>query len=284
VTPAHPPHWSRRVFVDQAAIYAEVLRPLIPAAVPEVQGIRRILAERGIADGSRIVDIACGIGRHIVPLASAGYVVVGCDLSPGFVREARRWARKEGLPPARARFVVADYRQVGAALRRRGERPFDAALCLFTSTGFRGRASDVAVFRGVRRLVRPGGLLIFDVADRDSVLRRFTETGVSRTPTGLETHARRRFDRETSTMHSVWTYYRVARGGHLRRLWETEIDVRMYSLHELRSLFREAGWIYREAFGDLSTGEPVSEKTERLVLVLQRPGVPPSARRVGRRK
>jgi SAM-dependent methyltransferase len=266
-----PPHWSRTVFVDHGSVYAELLREMIPAAVPQVNGVRKILADAGIGPGARVLDLACGIGRHIVPLGVAGYTVVGCDLSPRFVRDARRWARKEGLSSSQARFYVADYRTLGKRLHDAGEGPFDAALCLFTSTGFHGRDSDRSVFRSVLRLVRPGGVLIFETGDRDSILRRFQEVGVARSSTGLEVHEQRRFDRESSTMHSTWAFYRRGRGGHLLRLFGTEIAVRMYSLHELKELFQEAGWKYRHAYGDLASLEPVSSESRRLVVVLRRP-------------
>lgn len=263
-------HWTHQVFVKHAPVYAEALRSMIPAAIPQVEGIRKILAAEGIPPGGRILDLACGIGRHIVPLGIAGYEVVGCDLSPGFVREARRWARKEGLAPSRARFYVADYRRIGRTVRAAKERPFDAVICLFTSTGFHGRESDRAVFRAVRGLVRRGGLLIFETGDRDSILRRFQEFGSSRYPPNLEVHEHRRFDRESSFMHSEWTYYRRGPMGHLRRLFETEITVRLYSLHELKELFHQSGWRYRRAYGDLAKLEPVSFESRRLVVVLRR--------------
>ncbi|MCI4322661.1 MAG: methyltransferase domain-containing protein [Thermoplasmata archaeon] len=266
-----PTHWSETIFLDHSSEYAEVLRASIPAARPEVEGVRRILVERGIAPGSRILDIACGIGRDIVPLGQAGFDVVGCDLSPGFVKEARQWARREGLPPSRARFHIADYRSLGPPLRAAHERPFDAAICLFTSMGFRGRSSDLAVFRSLRSWVRPGGIFVFETGDRDSIVRRFQPVGISRTASGLEIHERREFDWESSTMHSTWTYYRQQRRGHLRRLFETEITVRLYSLHEIKELFDESGWKFRQAYGSLSGSEPVSFDSRRLAVVLQRP-------------
>jgi SAM-dependent methyltransferase len=244
---------------------------MIPSAKPQVDSIRGILQRAEIPSGARILDVACGIGRHSVLLGSSGYEVVGCDLSPGFVREARGRARMEGLSPSRARFYVADYRTIARTLREKREGPFDAAICIFTSLGYRGRRTDRAVLRGVKRLVRPGGLIIFETGDRDSVLRRFQEFGVNRYGSTLEVHERRRFDRERSTMRSEWNFYRRGPRGHLRRLFGTEITVRMYSLHELKDLFQEAGWKFRHAYGSLETLEPISSESRRLVIVAQRP-------------
>jgi SAM-dependent methyltransferase len=270
--PRLPPPWPRTIFVDHAPVYAGVLRATIPLAAAQVEGIRRILDRAGVSTGSRILDFACGIGRHIIPLGLAGYEVVGCDLSPGFIREARRWARKERLPSSRARFYVTDYRSLGRTLRHAREGLFDVAICIFSSMGFHGRRTDRSVLRAVRQLVRPGGLMIFEAGDRDSILRQFQEVYVHRYAPNLELHEQRRFDQERSTMHSTWTFYRRQPQGHLRHLLESEISVRLYSLHELKELFQEAGWKYRRSYGDLATLSPVSFESRRLVVVSQRPG------------
>lgn len=266
-----PSHWSHQVFVENASIYAEVLREMIPLAAPQVEGIRKILEQARIEPGSRVLDIACGVGRHIVPLGLAGYDVVGSDLSPGLIREARLRAREEGLPRARARFYVSDYRALRRTLRKAKEGAFDAVICVFTSMGYHGLRTDRAVLRAASHLVRPGGIMIFETGDRDSVLRRFQEVGTEQLSTGLEIHERRRFDRERSTTYAIWTFYRRGPRGHLRRLFETEIVVRLYSLHELKQLFEEAGWKYTRSYGNLATLEPVSFESRRLVVVAQRP-------------
>jgi len=263
--------WTRHSFVDHSRFYAEVLRATIPLAVPQVKGIRKILDGAGIGPGSRILDIACGIGRHIVPLAMAGYETIGCDLSPGYIRDARRWARKENLTLGQAKFYVADYRTMAGALRRAGERSFDAAICIAASMGYYGRRGDLAVLRGVRRLVRPSGLFILETVDRDAALHRFSESGVSRYPGNLEIHEQRAFHRKNSTVRSEWTFYRRGSGGHLRQLFKTTMAVRLYSRPELRDLFREAGWKCERFCGSLATLEPASLESLHVVAVASRP-------------
>ena len=138
-----PGHWTRRVFIEQSALNGEVLKAARPAALPQVRGPCRIL------------DITCGIGRHTVPLAQAGYTAVGCDFSPGFIGSVRTWAHRARVDPDRLRFYVADCRRVDRSLRCACEPPFDAAVCLFTSLGHCGDEGDLAVLRAVLRAVRP---------------------------------------------------------------------------------------------------------------------------------
>lgn len=263
-------YWTTRVFVDHAELYGEVLAARKQDALPEVRGIRRILDGEGIPRNGRVVDIACGIGRHIIPLAQLGYRAVGCDFSPGFIDQARNWARKAHLDESRVRFYEADYRFLDRVLRRAHEPPFDAAICIFTSMGHYGEKGDVATMRAVRRVVRPGGLFVLEMGNRDWVVRHYEPKGVTQVTKTLQQRESRRFDWETSTVRSKWTFYRGA-GQRKRNVLEEEITVRLYSLHELKSLFERAGWEYVHSYGDLTTLEPVSLDSRRLVVVGRRP-------------
>lgn len=269
----HREHWTRRVFIDQSSLYREVLEAGIPAAVPQVRSLRRIFDEENIPRHGRVLDVACGIGRHIVPLAKAGYLGVGCDFSPGMIEYARSWARRVGLDSQRIRFYITDYRRVDRTLRGAKEPPADAAICMFTSLGHYGESTDLDVLRAARRAVRPGGLFVLEMGSRDWVLRHFQKTGMRRVKKGLEMRERRRFDWETSTVHSEWSFLR-GEGRKKRKVFDQSITVRLYSLHELRSLFERAGWQNLRSYGDLTTLEPVSLESRRLVAVARRPTAP----------
>ena len=54
--------------------------------------------ERARAAGSTILDIGCGAARNALPLARAGWCVVGTDLSRPMLEAASRRARAEELP------------------------------------------------------------------------------------------------------------------------------------------------------------------------------------------
>lgn len=263
-------YWTTRVFVDRADLYGEVLAARKPDALPEVRGIRRILDAEGVSRNGRVVDIACGIGRHIIPLAKLGYRAVGCDFSPGFIAQARDWAGRAHLDESRIRFYKTDYRFLDRTLRRARERPFDAAICIFTSMGHYGDEGDLATMRGVRRVVRPAGLFILEMGNRDWVLRHFEPRGVVRATKDLEIRERRRWDWESSTVHSMWAFYRGA-GRRKRKVFEQEITVRLYSVHELKSLLERAGWEYLRSYGSLATLEPIALDVRRVVVVGRRP-------------
>jgi SAM-dependent methyltransferase len=112
--------------------------------------------------GLRILDVACGTGRHLRYLLTAGASAVGVDLSPVLLAEARRTVGgARGVPS----LVRGDMR----ALPFR-ESSFDGVTSLFTSFGYFSAAEDRAVLAGCARVMRPGGFLLLDFLNRDFVL------------------------------------------------------------------------------------------------------------------
>ena len=72
----------------------------------ELDGIEKLLA---LPPGSRILDLACGHGRHAIPLAQRGYQVTGQDLSEAFLERARAEAQARGVM---VRWVHRDMREI----------------------------------------------------------------------------------------------------------------------------------------------------------------------------
>ena len=50
----------------------------------------------GLPDGSRVLDVACGAGRHARVLKEIGHRVIGVDLSRDLLAEAREVCREDG--------------------------------------------------------------------------------------------------------------------------------------------------------------------------------------------
>jgi len=106
--------------------------------------------------GWRVLDVACGAGRHAAALAAAGARPVGIDLSPALLRRARG----AGVPLVRA------------DMRRLPVRPgsMDLAVNLFTSFGYFERDDEhAAVLGGIAATLRPGGWFVMDFLNADTV-------------------------------------------------------------------------------------------------------------------
>jgi SAM-dependent methyltransferase len=118
--------------------------------------------------GRRALDIGCGTGRSFVPLLARGYEVCACDLSPEMVDEAR----------AKHAFAVEDL--FVADMRALPEiGTFDLVTCLDDAINYLLSESELRdTFRGVSRLLAPGGIFAFDVNSLKTYRTTFTQTFV----------------------------------------------------------------------------------------------------------
>lgn len=143
--------WTKRFF--RAPVFTPGGAEALAAAPMEVAAVWRSLK---LKPGARLLDLACGTGRHSVLLARRGAFVVGVDKTDAYLQEAKRAAR--GLP--NCLFARGDMRR----LPFKGE--FDAAMNLWTSFGYFAKASDdLKALQGVARALKPGGLFLIDLLD-----------------------------------------------------------------------------------------------------------------------
>jgi 2-polyprenyl-3-methyl-5-hydroxy-6-metoxy-1,4-benzoquinol methylase len=116
-------------------------------------GVLALLRERGIHEGL-VVDVGCGSGVLARALTHAGYDILGIDASPSMIEIARTTAPN-------ARFEVATF--------DRATLPSCAAITAMGEVLNYGPLDAVRTFiRNAANALAPGGLLLFDVAERGS--------------------------------------------------------------------------------------------------------------------
>jgi SAM-dependent methyltransferase len=96
---------------------------------------------------ARVLDAGCGTGRVAIELAARGFEVVGVDLDPVMLDEAR-------LKAPKLEWVLGDL----ALLRLR--RTFDAAVLAGNVMLFVGPGTEADVLASIGMHVRPGGLVV----------------------------------------------------------------------------------------------------------------------------
>lgn len=169
---------------------------------------------------TRVVDLGCGDGRTLRSLWTAGYDVLGVDLSQPMLR---RVIAGEYGPEFCRRLVRANLVELGCL----ADDSFDHAVCLFSTIGMiRGAKHRRQFIRHVARTVRPGGTFILHVhnrnaAWRDSPSRRvwLQSAWASLTQPGHELGDR------------IYPYRGLA-----------DMFLHTYSLAELRRDLRTSGW------------------------------------------
>jgi SAM-dependent methyltransferase len=252
-TPGVP--WYRSFFGED---YPRIYAPLLPPerTEREVEGILALLGACGVGPGSAVLDLACGHGRHAIPLAQRGFRVTGFDLSEEFLERARAAAQAQG---AEVRWVHGDMRALAF------EAEFDAVINIFTAFGyFESDDEDLEVLRGVHRALSPGGGLLLETMHRDALVRGYQPHAVTRHDDGLLVIEERRFDQLAGRIHTRVTM--VAPDG---RRTEHALDVRIYTPTELARLFAAAGLPVRAHYGGLD-GSALTLTSRRLVLVGQK--------------
>jgi D-alanine-D-alanine ligase len=118
----------------------------------------KILDILNLPPEGHILDICCGQGRHVLEFARRGYHAEGLDRSHFLIQKARTAARKEGL---RVRFREGNARSLPY-------RPdsFDVVTVLGNSFGyFETMQEDLNVLSEIRRVLKPWGKVVIDIAD-----------------------------------------------------------------------------------------------------------------------
>lgn len=210
------------------------------------RGVALFLELAELPPGSRVLDLACGAGRHLAPLREAGLRAVGLDLSGPLLDRARsRWT---GL------LTRGDMRELPFR-----DGAFDGAVQFFTSFGyFRRREEDLRVLSEVRRVLRPGGAFLLDFLNAERVRRDLVPEDV-REVGGRTVRQRRRIEGD-----KVVKEIRIEdpEGGGQETFRER---VRLYEPDELAAMLEGAGLRVRARRGGYG-GEPFDADAPRLLL------------------
>ena len=224
--------WWREFFdEDYPVLYAPALLP--ERTEREVAGAVAILRLR---EGSRLLDLCCGTGRHSIALRRRGLRVAGVDSSLKLLKLAQERAGRVGAFPA---WVGGDARDL--PLRAAS---FDAAICLFNSIGYGTDAEALAMLREARRCAPE---LLLETVHRDEHVRNTAPGGVFEWAErdGVRVLVERWIEAVPGVSRAT---FRIQRQGQPDVV--KEFRHRLYSATELVALLRKAGYERVECYGD----------------------------------
>ena len=202
--------------------------------------------------GSRMLDVACGKGRHSKILAEKGFNVTGIDISTDSIRLAKK-AEKENLE-----FFVHDMR-----LPFRSNY-FHYAFNFFTSFGyFRTRREHDAAFRTITAALLPGGIFVIDYLNvhfaEDHLVpaenRQIDETQYDIHRWDDETHFYKKITVTDPSLKQPMSY--------------TE-KVAKFSLGDFTDMLSYQGLQVQEVYGDYTFSHYDVKKSPRLIIIAKK--------------
>jgi ubiquinone/menaquinone biosynthesis C-methylase UbiE len=163
--PVRPPDWQLPVSVTPGLwdyLHDESLAREYLSKVgesPFALADQRFVAEQ-LPTPCQVIDLGCGPGRSLLPLALRGFTCTGVDLSPPMLVEAKQVFDQAGL---HAEWVTAN---LGETLPIE-DNSYDAVLCLFGTLGMLQPATARShVLREVNRILKPKGVFLLHVHNR----------------------------------------------------------------------------------------------------------------------
>jgi SAM-dependent methyltransferase len=198
-----------------------------------------------------VLDLCCGPGRYLVPLAQLGYHVTGVDRTSEYLTAAASRAQALGL---KVELVRADMRQFHR------DSTFDAAINVGLSFGyFRDESENRSVLSNVHRSLKRGGRLVLDVATLEWPRSLGPWYCVERP--GFSAFVQQRFDAQTNWLEASWM---VRRGGGPPR--QFTFAQRLYTAQTLRAALTACGFDTVMMARDLA-GNGVTPDARKIIAV-----------------
>ena len=212
--------------------------------------IEFLVKELQLDKSMKILDLACGHGRHANRLAKLGYNITGVDISRGFLEIAKKEAKEKGISIA---YIQKDMRKISF------REEFNRVLLLFTSFGYFEDEENFKVLKNIANALKSGGLFCFDTFNRDGFLKNFLPYIVIEKGNDLMIE-RNSFNSATGRIYNKRI---VIRNGKRK---DKPFFVRIYNPTEIRDLLNKAGLSIYKMYSDWDTKSFTSDSRRMIII------------------
>ena len=202
----------------------------------------------------RILDLACGFGRHSLELARRGYPVVGVDVTPDYIKYGQARASEEGLD---VEFICSD------ALDVTFRDEFDVVLSMADGAiGYFKREEDnLKLFDIIAAALKMGGKHIMGVCSADHAIKHFP---MRCWDAGSRSVSLSDFRWNASTSRMSYRGHVLKFGQVLEPISNDfpeggNCEIRLYSLEELKEILHQRGMNITMSYGAYDSAIPASE-------------------------
>jgi SAM-dependent methyltransferase len=227
------------------------------------------LAEEHGVSGGPILDVGCGTGRVMFPLAQAGYEMHGIDNEQAMLERARE--RLAGVSKETAKRLHFHHGDVLSYAM-----PIKFALTLVPYNGlmhFREQEQQIALLKQLRQWTRDDGLLVLDLPNAGDVFGTQDSESMVFERTFLEPETGHMvmqqslslLDRTTQQLKVTWIYDEITEDGTVKRTFAS-LMLYYYFFNELNLLLKHTGFEVVDVYGDLEGG-PYEDGAPRMVVI-----------------
>jgi SAM-dependent methyltransferase len=215
------------------------------------QFMQNLLTQLAPSPQSRILDLACGKGRHAQFIASKGFDVIGIDLSENSIAEALQKST------ANLQFFEHDMRFPFRI------NYFDYVFNLFTSFGyFNNQRDEINTIKSIALDLKQNGIVVIDFFNASKVIQMTAKCSEQKVIDGIE------FEWEKSIINkSVIKEIDVNDAGVVHHYKE---QVRLLELVDFENYFAQAGLKLVATFGDYNLAPFDVTASERLIMIAQK--------------
>jgi SAM-dependent methyltransferase len=201
-----------------------------------------------LPEKAKVLDLACGKGRHSIYLNQLGFDVIGADLSENSIAEANKNAN------ATLSFEVHDMRETF-------EDKFDAIFNLFTSFGyFENDDDDLKTLIAIKESLTEHGFAVIDFMNVHQVIPNLVPDEV-KTVDGIDFHIKR----YVADNHIIKEINFKDKNENFHY---TE-KVKALTLEDFQKMMNKAGIYLLDTFGDYKLKKFHKNTSERLIMIFK---------------
>jgi len=201
-----------------------------------------------VPENGKILDLACGKGRHAIYLNQIGYNVTGVDLSKNSIDHAKQFENET------LHFNVHD-------MCKPYHEKFDAVFNLFTSFGyFENEEDNLNTIKAIKANLNETGFGVIDFLNSDYIIDNLVEEN-TKTVQGIDFKQKRRVENG----YIIKDIFFTAEG----KDFEFQERVRALTLADFETLFKKAGVYLLDVFGDYKLNKYHKSSSQRLILIFK---------------
>jgi len=202
------------------------------------------------APGSRILDVACGKGRHSVYLNKKGFDVTGFDLSPENIEFVQQYENPK------LSFFQHDMRDLFRV------NYFDYVFNLFSSFGYFSKERDNAkTIYAHAEALKPGGSLVLDYMNSTRVKKTLKPDELKNIE-GIDFHITKKIERGCIIKKINFTDQ-----GETQEFYE---QLSLFEKKDFEKYFSRYNLSITHIFGDYNLAAYNEESSDRLILVAKK--------------